>query len=301
MYNPQLDTFIKVAEAGSFSRAAQALYVTPTAVIKQMNLLENRVGATLFRRSHQGLSLTRAGESLLKDARHIVRYSQESVARARLADRAERRVVRVGVSLITPATPLASLWPGVRERCPGMSMQVVTFENTPEAPRTLADLGRDIDVVLGVYDEAMLRLRGCHALELAREPLRCAVPVGGALAERGAKAGALTLDDLRGHSLMLIRRGWNGEMDCLRDRIAAGYPDIEIEDFEQYRADAFNRAADEGRAIVSLDLWRDVQPALVTLPVDWDLSVSYGVLHAPEPSSQVAEFLHALGDLTNGG
>ena len=65
MYNPQLDTFIRVAEAGSFSKAAQESFITPTAVIKQMNLLESRLGLTLFHRSHQGLSLTRAGRSLL--------------------------------------------------------------------------------------------------------------------------------------------------------------------------------------------------------------------------------------------
>ena len=64
MYNPQLDTFIRVAEAGSFSKAAQESFITPTAVIKQMNLLESRLGLTLFHRSHQGLSLTRAGRSL---------------------------------------------------------------------------------------------------------------------------------------------------------------------------------------------------------------------------------------------
>ena len=55
MYNPQLDTFIRVAEAGSFSKAAQESFITPTAVIKQMNLLESRLGLTLFHRSHQGL------------------------------------------------------------------------------------------------------------------------------------------------------------------------------------------------------------------------------------------------------
>ena len=44
MYNPQLDTFIRVAEAGSFSKAAQESFITPTAVIKQMNLLESRLG-----------------------------------------------------------------------------------------------------------------------------------------------------------------------------------------------------------------------------------------------------------------
>lgn len=103
MYNPQLDTFIRVAEAGSFSKAAQESFITPTAVIKQMNLLESRLGLTLFHRSHQGLSLTRAGRSLLADARHIVQYSQESIARARVAERGEKRIIRVGVSLMTPA------------------------------------------------------------------------------------------------------------------------------------------------------------------------------------------------------
>ena len=91
MYNPQLDTFIRVAEAGSFSKAAQESFITPTAVIKQMNLLESRLGLTLFHRSHQGLSLTRAGRSLLADARHIVQYSQESLARARIAERGHTR------------------------------------------------------------------------------------------------------------------------------------------------------------------------------------------------------------------
>lgn len=40
MYNPQLETFISVADAGSFNKAAEQLYITPPAVIKQINLLE---------------------------------------------------------------------------------------------------------------------------------------------------------------------------------------------------------------------------------------------------------------------
>ena len=36
MYNPQIETFIKVADAGSFNKAAEELYITPTAVIKQI-------------------------------------------------------------------------------------------------------------------------------------------------------------------------------------------------------------------------------------------------------------------------
>ena len=290
MYNPQLGTFIRVAEAGSFSKAAQESFITPTAVIKQMNLLESRLGLTLFRRSHQGLSLTKAGESLLADARHIVQYSQESIVRARMAERAEKRVIRVGVSLMTPSTPLAALWPRIKERCPGMSMQVVTFENGPAAARGLADLGRDMDVVVGVFDDNFLAEHGCAGLELSREPVCCAVPAGGDLAANDV----ITLDALRGHTLMLIRRGWNSDIDGLRDRIRAQYPDVRVEDFVQYRAEVFNRAANEDLALATLSIWRDVHPLLQTVPTDWGVSVSYGLLHAPEPAPHVAELLDAV-------
>lgn len=293
MYNPQLDTFIRVAEAGSFSKAAQDLYISPTAVIKQMNLLESRLGFTLFNRSHQGLSLTKAGASLLADARHIVQYSQESIGRARMAERAEKRIVRVGVSPMTPATALSNLWPAIKERCPGMSMQVVTFENTPAASRSLAHLGQDMDVVLGVFDDAFLKERGCAALELSREPLHCAVPAGDELAHRDR----IALDDLHGHSLMLIQRGWNEDIDTLRDTVLGSHPEITIVDFPQYRIEAFNRCANEDRAIATLALWSDVHPLLKTLPTEWGVSVSYGLLHPTAPAEHVREFLDAVRDV----
>ncbi len=290
MYNPQLDTFIKVAESGSFSKAAQALFITPTAVIKQMNLLESRLGLTLFHRSHQGLSLTRAGESLLADARHIVQYSQESIARARLAERGEKRVVRVGVSLMTPSTPLTKLWPKVKERCPGMSLQVVTFENTPSAARRLANLGQDMDVVAGIFDDAFLKERGCLGLELSREPLWCAVPADSELAARDL----IALEDLHGCSLMLIRRGWNAEIDHVRDEILRNHPAIALVDFPQYRAEVFNRCANEDLALATLPLWENVHPMLATVPTDWGCRVSYGLLHSPHPADHVREFLDTV-------
>ncbi len=40
MFDGKLETFIKVAECGSFTKAAEDLYITPTAVMKQINALE---------------------------------------------------------------------------------------------------------------------------------------------------------------------------------------------------------------------------------------------------------------------
>ena len=57
MYNHQLDTFIKVADSGSFNKASEELYVSPNAVMKQINLLENSLGFDLFVRTHRGVQL----------------------------------------------------------------------------------------------------------------------------------------------------------------------------------------------------------------------------------------------------
>ncbi len=78
MYNPQLDTFICVVEAGSFSKAADKLYISPPAVIKQINSLENNLGVQLFARTHRGLVVT-AGESLYQDAKYMVNYSKYEI------------------------------------------------------------------------------------------------------------------------------------------------------------------------------------------------------------------------------
>lgn len=79
MYNPQLDTFICVVEAGSFSKAEDKLYISPPAVIKQINSLENNLGVQLFARTHRGLVVTAAGESLYQDAKYMVNYSKYEI------------------------------------------------------------------------------------------------------------------------------------------------------------------------------------------------------------------------------
>lgn len=83
MYNPQLDTFLRVAEAGSFSKAAEEMFITAPAVIKQINLLEDGLGVKLFTRTHRGLLLTEAGKSMYGDTKRIIQDCNEAVVRAK--------------------------------------------------------------------------------------------------------------------------------------------------------------------------------------------------------------------------
>lgn len=216
MYNPQLETFIRVADAGSFNKAAEQSYITPTAVIKQINLLEADLNVRLFERTHCGLKLTKAGVSLYNDAKYIIQYCRDSVTRAQNAMQKDNNVIRIGTSPMTPAKILVELWPKVHALCPEIKFQLIPFENTPENAREiLRNLGKTIDAVAGIFDETLLNVRNCAGFEISREPLCCAVSIHHPLADRNR----LTIQDLYGENLMLMHRGWSRYVDQLRDEI----------------------------------------------------------------------------------
>jgi len=67
-----LEIFVRVVEKGSFSAAARALDLTPSAVSKQINRLENGLGARLFNRTTRSLRLTEVGTAFHERVRRIL-------------------------------------------------------------------------------------------------------------------------------------------------------------------------------------------------------------------------------------
>lgn len=296
MYNPQLETFVCVADCGSFNKAAEKLYISPPAVIKQINLLEGSLDLLLFIRNHRGLALTDAGQSLYKDAKYIIQYCKDSVTRAKNAMKETDNVIRIGTSPMTPAQLLVELWPRVQEHCPDIKFQLIPFENTPENAREiLANLGQNIDVVAGIFDETMLNLRQCAGLEISREPICCAV----SLHHRLAQKDKLTVEDLYGENLMLMRRGWSHYVDLLRDELWKNHPQINIVDFDFYDIEAFNQCENNNCVLMAIENWRYVHPLLKILPVEWSFTIPFGLLHSPDPSPTVKKFLSAVGEITS--
>lgn len=291
MYNPQLETFIRVADAGSFNKAAEESYITPTAIIKQINLLEASLDVKLFERTHRGLILTKAGKSLYQDTKYIIQYCKDSVTRAKNAMQEDTNVIRIGTSPMTPAQLLMQLWSKIQVNCPDMKFQIIPFENTPENAREiLANLGKNIDVVGGIFDETMLRLRNCAGLQLSREPLCCAVSVHHRLAAKNK----LLIEDLYGENLLLMRRDWSHYVDQLRDDLWQNHSKIHIIDFEFYNMSIFNRCENSNDVLLAIPGWANVHPLLKVIPVEWEHSIPYGLLHSPRPSETVKRFLKAV-------
>lgn len=294
MYNSQLETFLRVADAGSFNKAAEEAFITPTAVIKQINSLEDSLGVKLFDRTHRGLTLTKAGRSMYQDAKYIIGYCRDSVTRAKNAMLEDSNIIRVGSSPMTPAQLLMRLWSKVQKLHPDMKFQIVPFENTPENAREiLGNLGKNIDIVGGIFDETMLSLRGCAGLELVRGPFCCAVSIHHRLAEKDR----LKISDLDGENLMLMHRGWSHYVDQLRDDLWQNHPKINIIDFDFYNMDIFNRCENSDNVLLAIPGWANVHPLLKVIPVEWNHSIPYGILHSIEPSPAVKRFLDAAKDV----
>ena len=291
MYNPQLETFLSVADSGSFNKAAEKLFISPPAVIKQINLLEEKLELQLFIRTHRGLILTKAGQSLYQDSKYMIQYCKDSVTRAKNAMQEGENLIHIGTSPMTPAQVLVDLWPKVQESCPDIKFQLIPFENTPENAREiLGNLGQNIDVVAGIFDETMLHLRQCAGLEISREPIRCAVSIHHRLAEKES----LAIQDLYGENLMLMRRDWSHYVDLLRDDLWKNHPQIHIVDFDFYDVAAFNQCENNNCVLMAIENWRYVHPLLKILPVEWDYTIPFGLLHSPNPSPTVKQFLKAV-------
>ena len=290
MYNPQLETFICVVDSGSFSKAAEKLYITAPAVIKQINSLESSLDLHLFERTHRGLIVTEAGKSLYQDAKYLIQYCKDSVSRARNAQNNQEGVIRIGVSPMTPPQVFMTLWPRIQKYCPDLKFKLVPFENTPENAREiLGNLEQNIDVIAGIFDDTMLSLRKCSGMQISKEPFCCAV----ALHHRLAGKETLAMEDLYGENMLLIQRGWSKYVDILRDDLRERHPQIQVIDFEFYNLEVFNRCENSNDVLLAIKNWESVHPLMKIIPVEWNYSIPYGLLYSMEPSEKVKKLLSA--------
>lgn len=121
----QLDTFVRVAELGSFTRAASVLRVAQPALSRQVRALEIELRQPLFDRNGRGVTLTPAGARLLAHGRGIL----QQVERAR-QDLEEHRgaaagLVSIGLPPSVSRTFTAPLVEAFRQRFPRATLSMV--------------------------------------------------------------------------------------------------------------------------------------------------------------------------------
>jgi DNA-binding transcriptional LysR family regulator len=212
----QLEYFAAVARHGHFTRAAEELYVTQSALSQQVRRLEVELGLQLFVRGSRGVELTPAGADLLERAQTILAEMARARADMDAHAGAERGLVRVAAAP-ADARRLPEALVGFHREHPGIRV-ALRHGSEREVAELVATGSADMGVAASSEGET-----------LSDEPLRVALPPGDPLAD----AGEVGLWDLRDRPFILAERG-----TALRDAVyaaceAAGFgpvPPFEVSD-----------------------------------------------------------------------
>jgi DNA-binding transcriptional LysR family regulator len=158
----QLRTLVAIADAGSFTRAADSVAKTQSAVSMQMRRLEERVGKPLFERDGRASRLTADGERLIPYARRILKLQAETMAA--FQENPESGTVRLGMP-----DDYAAFLPEILSRfAAGRPLAEISLVCSPTPMLIDALAANDLDIAIVTYVPAKGRP---EPLIVRRDPL----------------------------------------------------------------------------------------------------------------------------------
>jgi DNA-binding transcriptional LysR family regulator len=143
----QLKVFVAVAENLSFTRAAESLYLTQSAVSHQIARLEQQLGAALLLRQGRAVSLTAVGQSLLTHARRVFAALDDATAAVRQAARPDAGRLRIGATSTACQYLIPEALREFRACFPAYSLSILPGDSPVVAER-LAEGSIDLAVMI---------------------------------------------------------------------------------------------------------------------------------------------------------
>ena len=270
MYKDELETFIIVAETKSFTKASEILFISSTAIMKQMNKLENDLNMKLLARTNHGISLTKEGEKIYKEAKYII---------------------NIGTSLTCSCKPMMILWSKKAKDHPEFKTKIISFDkNHTQTLLTLKSEETKLDFIVSACDSKNW-LKKVNFYKLGETSYSIAVPINHKLANKNL----ITFHDLNKESVMTITEGDSPISNKLYQAIKENCPNTTIINCPFfYDIDVFNTAHENGYLLVTLNTWKDIHPAFKTIPLDFKDKISYGIIYAKKPNNKVKEFLNII-------
>jgi LysR family carnitine catabolism transcriptional activator len=188
--------FLKIAETRNFTRAANDLHVSQSALTVQVQQLEESLGVRLFDRNKRGVTLTAAGKDVFGPLQRLFNDAQTIVEHARDLSSASTGYVSIAALPTVCAGPLPELIRRFLDSHPGIRVQIsdVIAERVREAV-----LKREVDFGIGTLHGRDAELR---ATPLFQDRLVAFAPPGHPLSEKRA----VTLREASAHGLILPGR-----------------------------------------------------------------------------------------------
>lgn len=247
----QIRHFIAIAETGSISAAAQAVFISQSTLTLAIQQLEQEIGVTLFNRHAKGMTLTHQGHQFLRQA-HLILATVDNAKRSlqQSTDQVGGQLV-IGVTSLVAGYYLADLLTRFRRAYPNVEIRVMEDER-PYIEHLLVNGEIDVGVLI------LSNLEDRHALQtevLTHSPQRLWLPPQHPLLERDS----INLADVAGEPLIQLHVD---EMDRNATRIWAGVG-------LQPRITLRTASTEAVRSLVAAGLGVSIQPDMTYRP--WSL------------------------------
>jgi DNA-binding transcriptional LysR family regulator len=197
----QLESFVRIAALGSFTRAAEELALSQPAVTRQISLLEREVKTRLFDRLGRHIALTAAGDALHGYALEILRQMEE--AKRAVADVSSGVAGRltVGASSTAATYLLPPILRQYHESYPAVDLNIHTGLSARIAELVLKN-EVDLGVVMGDHEGP-----GLTTIPIAESATVVVVYPDHPLVNKGERG--ISAEELKGSALILMEEGTN--------------------------------------------------------------------------------------------
>ena len=198
----QLRNVVKVAELGNFTRAAEVIGLSQSALSRSIARLEEELGQPIFERQSKQVSLTAAGERFQLKARQILAMVGE--ATAEIGDDGETGQIRVGVIPTIAPYFLPELLKSFGAKCP-MAKVIIQEDTTDKMLKQVSDGVIDVAILARPLDAKYLTIE-----DLFEEELFLVMSPEHAL----SKKPQIRISDIESLPFVLL-----GEAHCLTDSV----------------------------------------------------------------------------------
>lgn len=185
----EIEVFIRVAESGSFSRAAQELELSQPSTSRIITGLEARLGVKLLLRTTRNVALTEAGAVFLAKARQATADVEDAENAVRGID-SLRGTIRLAVPIVYGSRAIIPALPGFLERYPGLRVEMTMRDER----QNLVSAGVDMAIRMGTLEDSTFGARQIAVVE------RLLVASPSYLAKRGTPR---TPEELTDHDTIL--------------------------------------------------------------------------------------------------
>ncbi len=285
----QLEAFVTVAQQGSFSRAAQLLYTSPTALTQQLNALEREMGCRLLERTYRGTKMTAAGDLFYANAKELLRLADAAVRQCRSAGEKESSVITIGSYHENEIMLLQGYVRRFADICPDIR---VDFYNQDH--RNFYDLleAGTLDLFVYPYDD-FIEKRGLRFYEMGESGLCCSMVRNHPLAQKEQ----LEIEDLRNWPLII---GCGCKSRCLDGfrEYAQEQPDFCLKRFET-DGEVWKHILTQNYLMLNLDYSIFAEGNSVAVPLNWPEKYRYGIIYRADAKQAVRRFLCFMRETGN--